>query len=62
MANALHPLGKIVTVAVNRDTVAESNEIFHINLSNCSIGCIISDSQGIGIIIDDDANYRFILK
>jgi ribosomal protein L35AE/L33A len=43
-----------VTVAVNGDVVDESNETYQVNLTSPS-GATISDAQGIGTIIDDDA-------
>lgn len=44
---------KTITVAVNGDTVSESNETFRVNLSGAT-GAAISDSQGTGTITDDD--------
>ena len=45
---------KTVTVMVNADTVSEPNETFLVSLSGAS-GAPISDSQGQGTIVDDDA-------
>jgi hypothetical protein len=43
-----------ITVAVNGDTLMETNETFFVNLNN-AVNATITDSQGTGIIIDDDA-------
>jgi len=45
---------KTVTIAVNGDTTSEINETFFVNLSNPNNGSI-SDSQGLGTILNDDA-------
>lgn len=45
---------KTVSVAIKNDNVAEATEQFYINLSGQSSNATISDSQGIGTIIDDD--------
>src|SRR5439155_306903 len=42
-----------ITVVVNGDTVAEADETFSLNLSNCS-ACTIAAGQGIGTILNDD--------
>ena len=42
-----------VTVVVNGDTIEEPNETFFVNLSNAA-GAAIGDSQGVGILMDDD--------
>jgi hypothetical protein len=44
---------KTVSVQVRNDTIVEANETFFVNLSSVS-GAVISDSQGIGTILDDD--------
>ena len=44
---------KTVVVTVNGDTASEANEMFFVNLSAPS-GATISDTQGIGMITDDD--------
>ncbi len=46
---------KTITVAVNGDTVVESNETFFVNLTT-AINATIADGQGIGTIANDD-NY-----
>lgn len=43
-----------VTVAINRDAVAEANEVFHMVLSNPTNGLAILDGLGIGTVNDDD--------
>lgn len=43
-----------ITIPVKGDIVDENNETFFVNLSNAS-GATISDTQGIGTIVDDDA-------
>ncbi|GAA4443249.1 hypothetical protein GCM10023091_31450 [Ravibacter arvi] len=43
-----------ITVAVNRDAVAEPNEVFHMVLSNSTNGVAILDGLGVGTINDDD--------
>ncbi|MDZ7921813.1 tandem-95 repeat protein [Rhodoferax sp.] len=42
-----------ITVSINNDTVFEGAESFNINLSN-AVGAVITDSQGVGTIVDDD--------
>ena len=44
---------KSISISVIGDTVREKNETFNVNLSN-PIGCTISDSLGIGTILNDD--------
>jgi sugar lactone lactonase YvrE len=44
---------KTVTVPVKGDTLPESNETFHVNLSNPS-NATITAGQGIGMIVNDD--------
>lgn len=46
---------KTIAVTVNGDTTFESNETYFVNLSNPS-GATLSDSQGTGTIVNDDAN------
>jgi len=46
-------LSKTVPIAVIGDTKVESDEIFFIELSNCT-SCIIFDGQGQGTILNDD--------
>jgi chitinase len=46
-------ISKILTVLVNGDTLAESNETFTVNLSSAS-GATLAKAQGIGTILDDD--------
>jgi serralysin len=50
---AANETSKTVTVVVNGDTTVEPNETFNVDLSNC-VGCTISDSQGVGTIVNDD--------
>ena len=45
---------KTLTVMVTGDTAIESNEQFFVNLSNPTSGLTVSDSQGVGIITNDD--------
>ncbi len=44
-----------VTVAVNGDTVDESNETFFVNLSGAT-NATVNDGQGVGTITDDDGS------
>src|SRR5690606_11578499 len=44
---------QVITVQVNGDTQAESNETFVVNLSAAS-GANLVDAQGVGTIVDDD--------
>jgi len=53
------PLSQTVTISVNGDTTVEPNETFYVNLSNC-VGCIITDSQGVGTITNDDSSSQSI--
>ena len=46
---------KTISVTVNGDTTFESNETYFVNLSSPS-GATLSDSQGTGTIVNDDAN------
>jgi len=48
---------RTISVNVVGDTLVESNETFSVNLSSAT-GATISDSQGIGTIINDDAGVR----
>lgn len=43
-----------ILVSVIGENIIEEDESFYVNLSNCVGGCIISDNQGIGNILDDD--------
>jgi hypothetical protein len=45
---------KTVTVSVKGDKKKEPDEWFAVNLSNPSINALVSDSQGIGWILNDD--------
>jgi hypothetical protein len=45
---------KTVTVLVNGDRVGEPNETFTVNLSGATDGAVITDSQGVGTIADDE--------
>ncbi|MDW7656180.1 MAG: Calx-beta domain-containing protein [Bacillota bacterium] len=51
---------KTITVQVSGDTTYESDETFYINLSNAS-GAVISDAQGVGTILNDDAMPTYAL-
>jgi hypothetical protein len=44
-----------VTIQVSGDDKFETDETFFVNLSNASPGSVIDDSQGIGTILNDDA-------
>ncbi len=44
---------KIVTVAVNGDSVSEANETFFINLAT-AVNATIADNQGVGRVLNDD--------
>ena len=46
---------KTISVTINGDIAVESNETFFVNLSNATSPAIITDSQGLGTITDDDA-------
>ena len=48
---------KQVLVTVNGDTTFENNETFSVQLSNATNGATISDGQGTGTIVNDDANH-----
>ena len=50
------PQTQTVTVVINSDVVKEANETFFVNLSSPT-GATIADSQGVGIIIDEDRAY-----
>lgn len=43
-----------ITITVLADDVAEGDEFFTVDLSNASGGTQITDSQGVGAILDDD--------
>jgi YD repeat-containing protein len=47
---------KTVSVPTIEETLIESNETLTVNLSAATAGATISDSQGIGTIINDDIN------
>lgn len=47
---------KTISVTINGDTELEEDETFSVNLLNPSQGLAISDSQGIGTILDDDSD------
>ncbi len=51
---AVGETSKTVTITVNGDTDIESDETFFVNLSGQSSNATITDSQGLGTIIDDD--------
>src|SRR5205807_2130352 len=46
---------KTITVMACGDTTVEPNETFFVNLSGAT-GATITDSQGVGTILDDDSN------
>jgi hypothetical protein len=46
-----------ISVIINGDAKAESNEAFFVNLSGATNGARISDNLGIGTIVDDDGNH-----
>jgi hypothetical protein len=46
---------KTITVTINGDTSAESNETFFVNLSGATGDATIGDGQGLGTITNDDA-------
>lgn len=50
-----------IMVQVKGDSLVENNEIFYVNLSNSSPGILITDSQGIGSITNDDSGIRLYL-
>ncbi|MBP7864816.1 MAG: hypothetical protein KA419_02620 [Acidobacteria bacterium] len=52
---------KTVSVAVNGDTVSESDETFLVNLSGAS-GAQITDAQGVGTITDDDGTSKLYVS
>ncbi|HEV7666901.1 MAG TPA: ExeM/NucH family extracellular endonuclease [Thermoanaerobaculia bacterium] len=43
------------TVLVNGDTTPETNETFFVNVTNVSVGATVTDGQGQGTIVNDDA-------
>src|SRR5262245_58860472 len=45
---------QIIAVTINGDTKVEPNESFFVNLSGATAGATISQSQGTGIISNDD--------
>jgi hypothetical protein len=47
---------KTISVTINGDTPPEADETFYVNLFNASANATITDSQGIGTIINDDAS------
>ncbi len=49
-------LTQTVTVSVLGDVDPESDETFFVNLTNATNGVVITKSQGIGTILDDDLN------
>ena len=51
---------RAISVSVQGDTLDESNETFYVTLSNPS-GAAITDNQGVGTIIDDDATLQTFL-
>jgi hypothetical protein len=51
-----------LAVAVNGDTLVESDETFFVNLSNPTGEATIADAQGVGTIIDDDPRPTDLFK
>lgn len=47
---------RTVTVQTTHDTSAEGDELLAVNLSGATGGATIVDSQGIGMIVDDDSS------
>ena len=47
------PLTQTITISVKGDETVEWNEHVYVNLSNCN-GCIITESQGIAYVKNDD--------
>lgn len=47
---------KTIAVTINGDTINEENETFLVNLSN-PVNATISDNQGVGTIVNDDAPF-----
>ena len=45
---------KLVSITISGDKLVEPNETFFVNLTNGSPGTTITDSEGIGTIINDD--------
>src|SRR6185295_5081003 len=45
-----------ISITINGDTKVEPNETFFVNLSGATNGATISDSQGTGTIVNDDAS------
>ncbi|MBR1122683.1 VCBS repeat-containing protein [Bradyrhizobium lablabi] len=43
-----------ITVVVNSDVLIENNESFFVNLSGATNNTVITDSQGVGTILNDD--------
>jgi uncharacterized repeat protein (TIGR01451 family) len=44
----------VFSVTVNGDTTVESDETFHVNITNVSAGVTVDDAQGLGTIQNDD--------
>lgn len=57
-ANGFTPVAKMVTVPVASDTASEGNETFAVVLSNPSPGLLLTDTTGVGTIIDDETVRR----
>jgi hypothetical protein len=43
-----------ISITINGDTTPESDEAFFVNLSGATNGASVSDSQGVGTIVNDD--------
>ena len=52
---AANETSKTFSVVIKGDTKGETNETFNVNLSGATNGATISDAQGVGTIINDDA-------
>ena len=46
---------KSISVVTKTDSILEGNETFKVNLSNATSGATISDAQGTGTILNDEA-------
>jgi hypothetical protein len=55
-ASGVPTVTRTVTVPIIGKTLKEANETFYLNLSN-PVNAAIADSQGVGIIIDEDRAY-----
>ena len=58
--SAANETTKQITVLVNGDTTFENNETFTVHLSN-AVGALISNADGTGTIVNDDAAPTFAI-